>query len=682
MKKFITSFLSILIIAIILSINLSATPSLVPLMKADGSGSVRYRDQNIEVLIPNAYTQQETDFRAVWVSPLVSDIGTFTNAEVYKNELLGVLDVMETYKLNAIVFHVRIMNDALYDSDLNPKSNYIRGANFEEWDYLEWFIDEVHRRGIEFHAWLNPYRITNYETTLSSVLSRYSDYPNNPASKAENVLIGDKGAILNPGEPAVRDFVVDTCMEIIERYDVDAIHFDDYFYASMPSTADDATYNKYKANSTTTNKYDWRREQIDLFIEDLSQTIRSYNTLHNRNVQLGIAPTGIWRNGNGQVTYDSNGTAITSGSATAGQEHYASYLYCNTKKWVDEEWIDYIVPQSYWSFELYAAPYAAVVDWWAKVVKYKDVNLYTGMGLYRKYTGDSGGSWERNDYEASNQILYNTKHKEIQGVVIFNFKYLRTALSNPGVNKILTEYWTNPALTPTIRTMNKVVPNKVENVKIAKDASSFVLYFDEQSDARKYAIYKNENNVDVNDPTQLLGVVGANKDGKVIFVDETNTNINYNYSIVAVSGTNTKSTQTVVNTSSATDEIDLTIGEIENLNVSGTVFPGKNVQISFRIATVYFGSDLQYDLRYSYDGINWIIVPESEFRRSGNSYSYQLPFAIDKGLVLVKVVGTNSFGQIETLTEKVTFDMVTIIDYFYTIDYIWDNKISNFFNFE
>ncbi|MFA6889829.1 MAG: family 10 glycosylhydrolase [Bacilli bacterium] len=662
---------------LLFSLDIHAEISLEPLENAEGSGYVTYRNQTTEVMIPTEYTAQKTEFRAVWVSPLVGDVGLYTNDGVFKSELLGVLDVMESFHLNAIVFHVRIMHDALYASKLNIKSNYIAGANFEQWDYLEWFISECHRRGIEFHAWLNPYRITNSQTSLEFITSKYAKYSFNPASKADNVIIGNSGAILNPGEPAVRKFVIDTCMELIENYNIDAIHFDDYFYASMPANSDYSTYLKYKSNSQTTNINDWRREQIDLFIEQLSTTMRSYNQDNNRQVQLGIAPTGIWQNGNGVVTYDANGTAVTNGSNTAGQEHYSNYLYCNTKKWVDNEWIDYIIPQSYWSFELKAAPYADVVDWWAKVVRYKKVNLYTGMGFYRHFSGDSGASWETNLYEASNQVLYNTKHPEIKGVCIFNYKYVKSALLNPGMAKVLNEYWVNPVPTPAIETMTPLIPQAVESLKIHQvDNNRLILWWKPSTDATKYLIYRSEGAINLEDTTQLVGIVGANKNGDCLFSQS----IDYeaNFAVVAVSGTGHQSMVQTIHTSEATTDMPFEVGILNVPTYNSVVYPKASMQINFASADIFIGSVMDYQVYESDDQEEWTLLT-GRLRSFGITYGYTFDYPNTLHPMYVKIVGMNEFGTLTSPVLKIEIRIYQPSDLLSLSKRLLDNQLASIF---
>ena len=160
-------------------------------------------------------------------------------------ELTYILDRMEELNMNCLIFHLRANNDAFYQTELAPISGeYGTYETFEEWDYLKWLIKECHKRKIEFHAWLNPYRISS-KTTLNDILAKYEDFPANPAHNAENILMTSSGsAILDPGSPDVKEYLVDVCMEIIKKYDVDAIHFDDYFY--MEGIDDNETYKQYK----------------------------------------------------------------------------------------------------------------------------------------------------------------------------------------------------------------------------------------------------------------------------------------------------------------------------------------------------------------------------------------------------------------------------------------------------
>lgn len=424
--------------------------------------SVKYRNSNTVVQIPKTYVPKDEEFRGVWLTSYTGDFSPSSNKETMKANLTKVLDTLEDYNLNAVVYHLRYTNNATYKTKMAPiASSYGTYETFEEWDYLEWFIEECHKRGIEFHAWLNPYRIKAYgydsDITVEEVSATYKDYPLNAASNPDNILLtyrddGSHGAILNPCKEEVQDYIVDVCLEIMENYNIDAIHFDDYFYAMMSSNVsvlnepDQDDYleyiennpnTKYKANSAS-DKKQWRRDNIDNFIYKLHLSMNEFNRANKRAVQLGISPTGIYKNGNGSVE---------SGSNTAGQEHYSSYLFCDTKKWVLEEWIDYIIPQTYWGFTHGVAGYADVVDWWNKVVSGTNVNLYTGMGIYMSVDYDSAYSWSLdNNYEASLQVLYNTKYDSIKGTCIFSYKHLLICNDSSqraynGLMRIKNEYW-------------------------------------------------------------------------------------------------------------------------------------------------------------------------------------------------------------------------------------------------
>ena len=276
--------------------------------------------------MPTSYNEKEEYFRGAWVTSICDDFKPTPDKEQMKANLLKVISYFEKMNMNAIVYHVRTFNNAYYRTKLAPiDSNYGTYESFEEWDYLKWFIDECHSRGIEFHAWLNPYRIKvkgfpeGYKE--KDIANLYKDCPSNPASNPENILLNDStGAILNPCKEEVQKYIIDVCLELMSNYNIDAIHFDDYFYAKMTEKNealledDQKDYVEYIKNNpncgykvdSEKDKKDWRRENVDKFIHDLSVAMRKFNKENNRQVQLGISPTGIYMNGDGEVTYDEN----------------------------------------------------------------------------------------------------------------------------------------------------------------------------------------------------------------------------------------------------------------------------------------------------------------------------------------------------------------------------------------
>ncbi|MBQ8292385.1 MAG: family 10 glycosylhydrolase, partial [Bacilli bacterium] len=354
MKKI--TILTTLVFTLLFSLGFKTSAySLVDLASTDG-GVVTYRGSDEVVQIPDVYELNGTEFRGAWVSRFAGDIGSYVDKETWISDVAGLIEVFKAYNLNTMIFHIRTHNNALYDSDLNPIASWWTEVDFDEFDPLEYLIDECHKAGIEFHAWMNPYRITTKTNDIEEAMAE-GQYlgekvpSSNPARFAGNLIAGKAGVILNPGLPKVRDFIVETCMEVVRKYDVDAIHFDDYFYIS--GSVDDDTFAKY--NPKKLSLADWRREQVNLFIEQLHDEMIAYNEEFDKAVQIGISPSGIYRNGNGSVE---------SGSNTAGFAHYGDYLYSDTYKWAKEGWIDYLLPQSYWAFEHPSAGYADVMDWW------------------------------------------------------------------------------------------------------------------------------------------------------------------------------------------------------------------------------------------------------------------------------------------------------------------------------
>ena len=525
----------------LISFNLSVNAE--NLVLSDGT-TVYYKGTTIAVEVPEDYKMQDTYFRGVWVTPLAGCLPSCSSSSEanYRKEILEMFDVMEYYGLNALIYHIRIMNDALYPSKLNPKSNYMTTNT----DMLEWVIEECHNRGIEFHAWMNPYRVkSSGGSDLNAIANNIKNKcPNNIGSNPDNLLMNSSGGfILNPGLPEVRDFIVETCMEVIKNYDVDAIHFDDYFYI----TGVDDTSTREKYNPDGLSLADWRRHQVDLFIKQLSDEMRAYNEENNRYVQLGISPSGIYRNGDGVVTYDENGNAITNGSKTGGMQHYDNYLYSDTLKWCNEEWIDYIVPQSYWGFSHTVAGFADVMGWWNKVVAKKKVNLYSGMGIYMSETPGKNYSWGFDPNEAYNQILYTTTLTNTSGTVFYNYNYLEraykgdeTSLYGQGLKKIKAEMFTNPAILPVIRTMGEVKIDAVKSVKTEVKDNDTLIQFNEVPNAKRYVIYRSLKNVTCA-PEEVVAIVSQKpyiSSNVISFLDEGTNGNKYNYAVRAQAANN------------------------------------------------------------------------------------------------------------------------------------------------
>ena len=608
MKKILISMVLILTMIFMVGFKSNAY-TLVNLKKADGTTNVTYRGSSTVVKIPDSYELTTTEFRAAWVSTFVSDIDQYKSEQAWKNEVASVLKVFKEFNLNAMIFHVRTHNNALYKSELNPIASWWKYVDFDEFDPLEYLIDECHKVGIEFHAWMNPYRISTSAKSIEEAIQN-GQYlgealPSvNVANKAENLIKGSSGVILNPGLQVVRDFIVDTCMEVVENYDVDAIHFDDYFYISGTEDAD--TFAKY--NPTNLSLANWRRHQVDLFIEQLHNEMSAYNDKNNRAVQLGISPSGIYRNGNG---------SISSGSNTAGFAHYGDYLYSDTYKWANEGWIDYLLPQSYWGFEHPSAGYADVMDWWDKAMASNDCLLYSGIGVYMADEKHNTYSWQTNTKELTNQLTYLTKLNNVQGYSFYSFKYLENAYNNQKAieqiqNAKKAGCFDVVALVPEIENMDPIRLSAVKNF----NQNGNTLTWDKSSSAKAYVIYRSKSELNYS-VDEIVDVIG-NTASTITWKDSVTGT--YNYGVKPLSRTNTlgKGTSPSVGDSASfeilTDNSSNTSLNGTEVTENGGMALGTTIQVGYT-RCVFFSSDApeQSRLKYNYTSSNESVATISEY---------------------------------------------------------------------
>ena len=356
-------------------------------------------------------TSEKTDFRGVWVSTVVNiDYPTkpTTDVEVLKSEALRILDNAKDMGMNAVFLQVRPSSDAIYKSKYFPWSKYLTGsqgvAPADNFDPLEFWITEAHNRGIELHAWLNPYRVTK-KAGNEPAHDFSSLAPNNPAKLHPEWVVKhpDGNLYYNPGIPEVRKLVIDGITEIVQNYDVDGIHFDDYFYPGN-SFADEATYKKYGTGYT--DIHSWRRANVDTLVRDLSKAIKAVS----KDVSFGISPFGIW----------ANKATNALGSDTKGNQSFYSH-YADTRKWVKEGWLDYIAPQIYWNIGFTIADYSKLVAWWEDVVKDTGVDLYIGQAAYKSNNAALDSPWY-GVAEIEKQLQFNTKSTEVDGSIFFSYK--------------------------------------------------------------------------------------------------------------------------------------------------------------------------------------------------------------------------------------------------------------------
>ncbi len=428
---------------VLMSSNVHAVTDLEPLI-VNGEYIKHYGTEN-NVYVPTVYEEKDTEMRGVWVATVYNlNMPLHTSVTQYQAAYLALLDELEESNMNAILFQVRPQNDAFYDSNLAPYSRWLTGTEGVDpgWDVMSFMIDEAHKRGIEFHAWLNPYRVANTTETKDAYLATLDD--NNFAKlHPELVIAGNLDShnrypyILNPGEPLVQDYIVDIIDELITNYDVDGIHFDDYFYPYSGISSDFGTYNTYKL--TDQGIEDWRRENVNTVVRRVKGTIDLYNDTNNTDIKFGISPFGIWKNG----AY-ADGAAISSATMESYYDQFA-----DTKKWVEMGWLDYIAPQIYWSFQNSVAPYADMVDFWTQTVRGTDVDLLIGHAI----SSASIYSWDTE--EIANQLLYNSQFPEITGEIMYSAAYLdyphmELVESTQWLNTPLNTWQTSDVLKPAI----------------------------------------------------------------------------------------------------------------------------------------------------------------------------------------------------------------------------------------
>ena len=382
-------------------------------------------------------------FRAMWITSVANidwPSRPGLDQATIKAEYLSWLDVAVRNRLNAVVVQVRGAGDAFWPGAAEPWSQYLTGVRGADpgWDPVGFAVAEAHRRGLEFHAWFNPYRGSMPAPTGAGTdpAQLPADHPLRKHPEwAVAYPVAGAGARLhyNPGEPAARRFVEDLMLDVVRRYDVDGVPFDDFFYPYQTAGKDFGDDASFAANhGDFTDRAAWRRNNIDLMIKEMHERIHALKPW----VRFGVSPFGIWRNARDDPA----------GSATTGNQSYTAN-YADTRTWVKQGWIDYIVPQLYWNIGFTVADYATLVAWWSQTVAGTNVQLYIGQAPYRL---GSGGAWN-NPGELSAHLALNRRYPQVTGDVYFSAKDVRADRLG-GMAKVVAEHYPAPALTPRIGT--------------------------------------------------------------------------------------------------------------------------------------------------------------------------------------------------------------------------------------
>ena len=388
----------------------------------------------VEVLPELADPAHDREFRAAWVATVwgINFPSSTSSVSAQQAELVDILDALAAHGFNAVVFQVRPEGDAFYASTLEPWSRFLTGTMGQDpgWDPLDYLITEAHARGLEVHAWFNPYR---------ALVSRSVSAPSNHVSRrfADYAYPwGDSLLWMDPGATAVRDHIIDVLMEVALRYPVDGVHFDDYFYpwpADGYTFPDEPLYQSYLAGGGALGKADWRRDNVNQMIRLIGEELAA-SAPH---VRFGVGPFGIWKAGEP--------------AGVTGTSQY-DVLFSDPKKWIQEGWVDYIAPQLYWPTTSTGQPYEPLLTWWAGLTN--DRYIFAGNALYR--LGDNA-SWTVDEFRQEVQIGRDLRAQGAMGNIYYHVDNILTDRS--GVATMLhDEFYALPALTPPVMAALAEVP--------------------------------------------------------------------------------------------------------------------------------------------------------------------------------------------------------------------------------
>lgn len=393
--------------------------------------------------LPVEPQQGQPPLRGVWLAtvsrldwpPVASINASSAAARISQQQkaLTDKLDKLKSLGVNAVFFQVKPDGTALWASKILPWSDMLTGEIGKDpgYDPLQFMLDEAHKRGMKVHAWLNPYRVA-VNTKASTVAELNRTLSLHPASvyvlHKEWIRTAGDRFVLDPGIPEARDWITSIVAEVVARYPVDGVQFDDYFYAESAGSMlnDSQTFRTYGQGFAS--KADWRRHNTQQLIEQVSRTIKQLKP----DVEFGVSPAGVWRN----LSHDA------AGSDTRGAAAYDE-AYADTRRWVQQGLLDYIAPQLYWPFARQAARYDVLAKWWADVVKPTHTRLYIGIALYK--VGEP--SKNEPDWmigggvpELKKQLDLNEAVPQINGTILFRENYLNQMQTQEAVN-YLRERW-------------------------------------------------------------------------------------------------------------------------------------------------------------------------------------------------------------------------------------------------
>ena len=440
---------------------------------------------------------KKREFRGAWIQCVNGQFQGLGTQEMQRT-LRYQLDELRKDGVNAIIFQVRPECDALYASKYEPWSKFLSGRQgtppYPYWDPLQWMIDECHKRGMELHAWINPYRAKTKNTNQLAVNHVAITHP-------DRVFSYDGQYILNPALPENRNYICTVVDDIVTRYDVDGLHIDDYFYpypAAGQTIPDQQNFQLDRRGFTNIN--DWRRNNVDLFVKQLGETI------HRRKpwVKFGVSPFGIYRNQKSDPRI---------GSRTNGLQNYDD-LYADVLKWVNNGWIDYCVPQLYWEIGNKAADYKELIGWWNRNAAKRP--LYIGEDVLRTVKFADPQNPNSNQLPAKRRL--HQQSANVNGTVLW---YAKSVVDNPGNYGTLlrTNYWRYPALQPSMPFIDDDAPSKPKRVKARHEDDGYYLTWkaprgEGWNDAPyRYVVYcfQPHEPINLDDPSKIVAMPYENR---------------------------------------------------------------------------------------------------------------------------------------------------------------------------
>ena len=448
------------------------------------------------------------EFRGAWIQCVNEQFQGLSKEEMQRT-LSYQLDELAKDGVNAIIFQVRAECDALYNSPYEPWSRFLTGRQGQNpgWDPLAWMVSECHKRGMEIHAWINPYRA---KTKGTSALAS-----NNIAVKhPERVFEYDGLYILNPALPENREYICKIADDIVRRYDIDGFHIDDYFYPYPVAGKAIPDAKEYNTDSRGMSIGDWRRDNVNKFIEQLHDSIRQTKPW----VKFGVSPFGIYR----------NARSSSIGSNTRGLQNYDD-LYADVLKWVNNGWIDYCVPQLYWQIGHKTADYETLIKWWNEHAGNRP--LYIGEDVERTIKYADVDNPNTNQVAAKHKL--HEQCKNVDGTVLW---YAKAAVDNYDRYGVFLRnyYWKSPALQPLMPFIDDKAPKKPRKLKAHQNSTNLLLTWMApkgngwKDEAVKYVVYqfKPGESVDISDPSHIISLtnhqsletVKPAESGKYIYV--------------------------------------------------------------------------------------------------------------------------------------------------------------------